>query len=215
MPVRDVTALRHPRQFFGSWEVGLLALMALLYIAGALINPAFFGTPDALHALLRDSSRYGVMAVGMTFVIVNKDIDLSVGSTFGLVGVAFSILFSPTHYNLDLAPALGFTVLLGLAIGLVNGALVTLLRVPAFIATLTMLLIGRGLVLGLTGGKNIAYPAKAQDYAAFFHISETNALGFNNQIVIFVAVAVIGGIRLAKTRLGCETLLTGSHYLGY
>jgi len=212
MPVRAVTVgSRHPQQFFGSWELGLLVLMALLYIGGALINPAFFGTPDALHALLRDSARYGVMAVGMTFVIVNKDIDLSVGSTFGLVGVAFSILFSPTHYDLGLAPALGFCLLLGAAIGLINGVLVTILKVPAFIATLTMLLIGRGLVLGLTGGKNIAYPAKAQDYAGFFQISETNALGFNNQIIIFIVVAVIGAIVLAKTRWGYETFATGGN----
>ena len=50
MPVRAVTVgSRHPQQFFGSWELGLLVLMALLYIGGALINPAFFGTPDALH----------------------------------------------------------------------------------------------------------------------------------------------------------------------
>jgi ribose transport system permease protein len=202
---------RHPQQFFGSWELGLLALMALLYIGGALINPAFFGTPDALHALLRDSARYGVMAVGMTFVIVNKDIDLSVGSTFGLVGVAFSILFSPTHFNLGLVPALSFCILLGAAIGLVNGVLVTILRVPAFIATLTMLLIGRGLVLGLTGGKNIAYPAKAQLYADFFAISETGDLGFNNQIVIFIMVAVLGAIILAKTRWGYETFATGGN----
>lgn len=202
---------RHPQQFFGSWEVGLLALMALLYIGGALINPAFFGTSDALHALLRDSARYGVMAVGMTFVIVNKDIDLSVGSTFGLVGVAFSILFSPTHYDLGLAAALGSCILLGAAIGLINGALVTILRVPAFIATLTMLLIGRGLVLGLTGGKNIAYPAKARDYAGFFQISETNGLGFNNQIVIFIVVAVLGAVVLAKTRWGYETFATGGN----
>ncbi|WP_368911453.1 ABC transporter permease [Taklimakanibacter deserti] len=203
--------IRHPRQFFGSWEVGLLALMALLYIGGALINPAFFGTPDALHALLRDSARYGVMAVGMTFVIVNKDLDLSVGSIYGLVGVAFSILFSPTHFNLGLVPALSFCILLGAAIGLINGVLVTVLRVPAFIATLTMLLIGRGLVLGLTGGKNIAYPAKAQIYKSFFQISETNDLGFNNQIVIFIVVAVIGAVVLAKTRWGYETFATGGN----
>ena len=202
---------RHPRQFFGSWELGLLALMALLYIGGALINPAFFGTPDALHALLRDSARYGVMAVGMTFVIVNKDLDLSVGSIYGLVGVAFSILFSPTHYDLGLIPALVFCILLGAAIGLINGVLVTICRVPAFIATLTMLLIGRGLVLGLTGGKNIAYPAKAQLYESFFQISETNDLGFNNQIVIFIGVAVIGAIVLAKTRWGYETFATGGN----
>ena len=59
---------RPPSQFVGGWEAGLLGLMALLYISGALINPAFFGTTDALHALLRDSARYGVMAAGMTFV---------------------------------------------------------------------------------------------------------------------------------------------------
>ena len=142
------------------------------------------------------------MAVGMTFVIVNKDIDLSVGSTYGLVGVAFSILFSPTHYDLGLAAALLFCVFLGVVIGLINGVLVTILRVPAFIATLTMLLIGRGLVLGLTGGKNIAYPAKAADYAWFFQISETNAFGFNNQIVIFLVVAVARRGRSCQDALG-------------
>lgn len=204
---------RPPAQFFGGWELGLLALMALLYLGGALINPAFFGTPDALHALLRDSARYGVMAVGMTFVIVNKDIDLSVGSTFGLVGVAFSILFSPTHFDLGLGTALGFSILLGLAIGLINGVLVTLLRVPAFIATLTMLLIGRGLVLGLTGGKNIAYPEKAREFAGFFHVSETNGFGFNNQIIIFALVAALGATVLAKTRWGYETFATGGNEL--
>ena len=70
--------------------------MALLYLGGAFINPAFFGSTDALHALLRDTARYGVMAVGMTFVIVNKDLDLSVGSTYGLVGVVFAMLFAPS-----------------------------------------------------------------------------------------------------------------------
>ena len=61
--------------------------MVLLYAVGAYINPAFFGTHRrAVLAVLRDAARYGVMAVGMTFVIVNKELDLSVGSTFGLVG---------------------------------------------------------------------------------------------------------------------------------
>jgi len=100
----------------------------------------------AFHAVLRDTARYAVMAVGMTFVIIDKDIDLSVGSIYGLVGVAFSIVFSPTHYDYGLVAALLFCGLLGVVLGLVNGLLVTVLRVPAFIATLTMLLIGRGLV---------------------------------------------------------------------
>ena len=79
--------------------------MALLYLGGAFVNPAFFGSTEALHALLRDTSRYGVMAVGMTFVIVNKDLDLSVGSTYGLVGVVFARLFAPSFLDLGVVPA--------------------------------------------------------------------------------------------------------------
>src|SRR6188474_1775799 len=90
---------RRPAQFVGSWEVGLLALMALLYIVGAFINPNFFGSLEAFQALLRDTSRYAVMAVGMTFVIANKDLDLSVGSAYGLIGVAFPYVFDTNHYD--------------------------------------------------------------------------------------------------------------------
>ena len=81
---------RRPSQFVGGWEVGLLVLMALLYLGGAFVNPNFFGSTDAFQALLRDTRATRVMAVGMTFVIVNKDLDLSVGSTYGLVAVVFA-----------------------------------------------------------------------------------------------------------------------------
>ena len=71
--------------------------------------------------------------------------------------MVFSLAFSATFYDLGPGTAVAICLALGLGIGLVNGVLVTLLRVPAFIATLTMLLIGRGIVLGLTGGKSILY----------------------------------------------------------
>lgn len=199
-----------PNQLVGGWEAGLLAFMALLYLAGVVINPAFFGTTDAVSAVLRDTARFGVMAVGMTFVIVNRDLDLSVGSTLGLVAVAFSILFAPTHFDLGAGPAALICLGLGLAIGLVNGVLVALLRVPPFIATLTMLFIGRGLVLGLTGGKTIAYDTKAAG-DLFFALGESNGFGFNNQILIFLAFAAVGAVVLAKTRSGYETYATGGN----
>ena len=138
--------------------------MALLYSAGLYLNPAFFGSTDALFSVLRDASRYGVMAIGMTFVIVNKELDLSVGSTFGLTATIFGMLFAPTYFDMDIWTAVIWCLVLGLAIGLINGFLVTVLEVPAFIATLTMLFIGRGVILGLTGGKNIAFEIKAEDY---------------------------------------------------
>ena len=156
-------------------------------------------------------SRYAVMAVGMTFVIANKDLDLSVGSTYGLVGVAFAYVFDPNHYDLGVVPAILVCLVLGTFIGLINGVLVTFLRVPAFIATLTMLLIGRGFVLGLTGGQLIGFRVKAGDFRWFFQLAETNAWGFNNQIPIALAVVAVGAVVLAKTRWGYETFATGGN----
>ena len=212
MPSRSgVLSRRPPSELVGGWEAGLLVLMALLYLGGTYINPAFFGSVDAFHALLRDTARYAVMAVGMTFVIVNKDLDLSVGSTFGLITVAFSLAFATPFADLGPGPAILICLILGTVIGLINGVLVTVLRVPAFIATLTMLLIGRGIVLGLTGGKSILYSAQAQEFPLFFDLGETNFLGFNNQIPIALVVIALGAYVLGKTRWGYETFATGGN----
>ncbi|GLQ58055.1 ABC transporter permease [Devosia nitrariae] len=204
---------RMPLDLIGGWEVGLVSLMVVLYIGGAVLNPAFFGTTDALQALLRDSARFGVMAVGMTFVIANKDLDLSIGSTLGVIGVVFSYIFDPAHYNMAVVPAILACLALGTVIGLINGVLVTFLRVPAFIATLTILFIGRGVILGLTGGRSILFALKAREpeYRWFFQIGEYNALGFNNQIIIALLVVTVGALVLAKTRWGYETLATGGN----
>src|SRR5882724_3854487 len=191
-------AMKQLSRAFGTWEFGLLVFMAVLYLVGTWINPNFFGNATALASVLRDAARFGVMAVGMSFVIINRDLDLSIGSTLGLVSVVFAITIGPTFY--DLSPWIGVVtaVITGLAVGLVNGVLVTYLRVPAFIATLTMLFIGRGLVLGLTGGQNIGFAAK--DSSVFFIVGATNSLGFNNQVIVFALVAILGGFVLARTR---------------
>ncbi|TIO88639.1 MAG: hypothetical protein E5X98_06785, partial [Mesorhizobium sp.] len=62
----EALARRLPPQLVGGWEMGLLALLALIYLGGAAVNPTFFGSPEAFHALLRDTSRVAIIAVGMT-----------------------------------------------------------------------------------------------------------------------------------------------------
>jgi ribose transport system permease protein len=207
--VRDLG--REAPLLFGGWEVGLLVIMACLYAAGLYLNPAFFGSTDALFSVLRDASRYGVLAIGMTFVIVNKELDLSVGSTFGLTATIFGMIFAPTYFDMGIWTAVAWCLVMGLTIGLINGFMVTVLEVPAFIATLTMLFIGRGVILGLTGGKNIAFEIKAGDYPAFFHLGEINALGFNNQIILFIVIAGIAATALAYTTIGWTTYSVGGN----
>lgn len=203
--------LRLPAQLIGGWEFGILFFMALLYAAGVFINPDFFGTTDAVSAVLRDTARFGVMAVGMSFVIVGKELDLSVGSILGFTATIFAILYDPNRFDLSAGWSMVGGVIGGLVLGLINGLLVTRLRVPAFIATLTMLFIGRGLVLGLTGGKTIAFDRKAAADGWFFGIGETNALGFNSQIIVFLVVAALGMLLLAKTRRGYQTYAVGGN----
>jgi len=153
------------------------------------------------------------MAVGMTFVIVNKDLDLSVGSIYGLTAAVFSMSFSPSYFNSDLLTSVAWALAIGLLVGLINGTLVTILRVPAFIATLTVLFMGRGFVTGVSGGKTISYLAKAKDYPEFFIIGENNAWGFNNQVFIFILFAIVGAFLLAKTKAGYQTFATGGNEL--
>jgi ribose transport system permease protein len=202
---------RVPSQLVGGWEAGLLVLILLLFLGGAAVNPAFFGSTGALHAVLRDATGVGIIAVGMTFVIVNKDLDLSVGSTYGLIAVIFARLFAPAFLDLGIVASVLTCLALGAGIGLMNGVLVTILRVPAFIATLTMLFIGRGFVLALTHGQSIYYPQKAAEHPLFFALGEPNRLGFSNQILVLALTAVLGALVLAKTRWGYETFATGGN----
>ncbi len=204
---------RLPMQLVGGWEVGLLAFMAVLFLFAAWINPNFFGTSAALGSVLRDASRFGVMAVGMSFVIVNKDLDLSVGSIYGVTATVFSVSYSTSYYDSGLMTAVIWSLGVGLLFGVINGTLVTYLRVPAFIATLTTLFIGRGFVTGLSGGKTISFLQKADADPGFFMLGTTNAIGFNNQILIFLVVAIVGALVLSKTRWGYETFASGGNTL--
>src|SRR5437763_8668912 len=204
---------RLPIELIGGWEVGLIIFLIALYLIGVYINPRFFGGAQALSSVMRDAARFGVLAVGMTFVIVNKDLDLSVGSLYGLTCVVFSVAFSPAYFDSNLITAIGWSIAIGLLVGVINGTLVTVLRVPAFIATLTILFIGRGFVTGLSGGKTISYIDKAKHFPEFFTIGENNSWGFNNQVFVFAIFAVVGAIVLSKTRMGLQTFATGGNEL--
>jgi D-xylose transport system permease protein len=130
-------------------------ILALVLIWGlfSFATEGGFMTARNLSNLARQSCITGILAIGMVLVIVSANIDLSVGSMVGLTGGIAAIL--NVWWEMGIIPALGITLVTGLAIGLLQGWLVSYLRIPAFIVTLAGLLVFRGIIKGGTGGETV------------------------------------------------------------
>lgn len=125
---------------------GNVALVGLIFVLliGELVNPIFL-SPDNLSNYLRSASIMGFIAIGMTFVILCGSIDLSVGSVFSLSGYMFIVL---ARHSILLAIAA--PVVMGLAVGLLNGILINKMSIPPFVGTLSTMILFRGVVQQLS-----------------------------------------------------------------
>lgn len=132
-------------------KYNLLILLFIFMAIGSFLSPKFLSLQNVLN-LLQQSSVVGIVSLGMTFVIIVSGIDLSVGSVLALSSMIVAMLVTNgtgTFLSIFLA------IIAGGFIGLVNGICSTKLKIPAFIATLAMMVAGRGLALLLTDGKPI------------------------------------------------------------
>ena len=127
---------------------GLLTLCMILWAA----TPHFLTLSNLLN-VAEQSSIIGIIAVGMTFVIITGGIDLSVGSIVALSGVAMA---TSLHAGAELPLAMLVGLGTGSACGVVNGLLITVGRLPPFIATLGMMSVARGVALMITDGRPIS-----------------------------------------------------------
>lgn len=179
--------------------IAFIVLCAVLAVA----TPNFL-TVDNLTIVLRQSVWVAIMAIGMTFVIGMGGIDLSVGAILGITGVAVAALIqSGTNIYLAILIAL----VLGLVIGILNGVLITLFRLPAFIATLGTMSLLRGLILVFTGG----IPIYGLRYPEFQFFGQGFLGPVPIPVLIMVVLALIFGFVLYRTRLGRYTLSIGSN----
>lgn len=134
---------------------GALIALVLLGAVMAVLSPVFL-TPQNLLNVGVQAAVVAILAFGQTFVIVSAGIDLSVGSVAALAGIVTGYTASTAGLNPILAILLGLAT--GVLAGLISGALVAYGRLPAFIATLAMLSVARGLALVLSGGVPLAQP---------------------------------------------------------
>jgi ribose transport system permease protein len=130
----------------------IVAALALECLFLALATDSFFSAAN-LSNVLRQNAFTAILAAGMTFVILTAGIDLSVGSVVALAGVLCADLLVR---GLPLSLAVGAGLVVGIATGAINGAAVTVLRVPAFIATLATMLVVRGVAFMYTDARTIS-----------------------------------------------------------
>ncbi|WP_295993052.1 sugar ABC transporter permease [Rugamonas sp.] len=145
----------HIKQLFTQYKMlALLIAIALIWTFFSWKTEGGFVTPRNLSNLVRQMAITGVVACGMSLVIIAGEIDLSVGSLLGLLGGIAAVLDVSHH----LALPLNLLIVLGcgLAAGLFNGYLTAYLKIPSFIVGLGGMLAYRGIVLGITGGMTVA-----------------------------------------------------------
>ncbi|HEX9919288.1 MAG TPA: ABC transporter permease, partial [Pyrinomonadaceae bacterium] len=120
----------------------------------AIIKPEFFSVPNLVNIALSIAIT-GILAVGMTMVILTGGIDLSVGSVAALAGVVAAMIAVGGGTGAVILGSLA-ALAVGVAVGIFNGFVVAQFRVPPFVTTLAMLTICRGLVFTITGGRSIS-----------------------------------------------------------
>jgi len=179
---------------------GALAVLVLVLAISAFTFDQFF-TFRNLENVVAQSSFLGLIAVGMTFVIISKGIDLSVGSLLALGGVlaAFSVQVAG-------ALALIVPVLACGAIGLLNGLLIAKAKMAPFIVTLAALLGVRGLVLAIAGERTIAI----SDAPVFTWFGRGEVLGIDVPIFIMILAFAVGALVLSRTSYGQAIFAIGS-----
>ena len=135
-------------------EAAAVIFMVLLWLLGFWLRPDFWGGLDNSFNLLLAFTEIGLMAVGMSYVMANGDVDLSVGAVLALSGSTAAFLMKFMGWDPLPAGLGGFAA--GLLAGCVNGLLATRLLLPAFVATLGMFYVARGIAAWLVAGRQLS-----------------------------------------------------------
>ena len=183
---------------------GILIAFAVFMVAFTLANPKFISV-DNLFSVVRSSAILGVMALGVTFVVISGNLDLSVGSM-----MSFStIVVLDLHDQIGPALAIPAMFAMTLSLGAFIGFLVGYLRLNSLIVTLGMLSAIHGLTLTYSGGQNMDIADKEGTWFSVF--GQGSALGIPVPILIFVALAALLGVVLAKTPFGRKVYAVGGN----
>ena len=201
----NLTQLKPANTFFKGLtrrlEFRMIVLALILAIALSLLSP-YFLTKNNLFNVLDQSVVIGIVAVGMTFVILTGGIDLSVGSVAGLTGIILGL----TVQSFSLPVAIAVALLSGAGIGLISGVLIAYFGLAAFVVTLGMMAIGRSLAYILSGQTAISNIPSSMSSIVY-----TNILGIPANVVFLGLLYVVAWCYLTYTKGGRTIYAVGSN----
>ena len=208
----------------------IVIALAVFWITLLITNPAF--SNFSIYAtIIKEGSIFAVAAIGMTFAIISGAFDLSIASQIALSSVVFTQIvtkIAPSNPGLGIILSCIVVICMGITMGLINGTLVALLRIPAFITTLAMQMVYRGLAQ-LVHDAPVAFATLGSEYQTFttgaqairwepggFELFFGRGFGFTRilQLPLFfyimIILAIIGTIILRKSALGRNVLAIGN-----
>lgn len=193
----------HFFEWFGRY--GALLVLAVLIIVTSILAPSTFPTVDNAINILNQSALSAIIAMGLTFVLVTGEFDLSIGNTASLAGVSACALM--VSADLSIPMALVAVLLVGGVVGLVNGFVVTYMNVSALVATL-----GVGtIVIGVNYMISDGAPISLGDPDAFLEITFGRFLGIPYPVFIMLAIAALLWWLLNRTVLGQSMQAVGGN----
>lgn len=188
-------------------RVTALASLIVIFVFFAIMRPVFASWANVSGGILMSTTVIGLLAIGVTFVIITGGIDLSVGTMMALVGIIVGKTVMALELNVWMGILLGLIV--GGLLGAVNGLLITVLKLPPFIATLATMKGAQGLALIISDLKPILFTT---DVDGWDMIAQGNIIpNLPNAVFILLVAAIIASIILNKTVLGRYTFAIGSN----
>jgi ribose/xylose/arabinose/galactoside ABC-type transport system permease subunit len=187
-------------EFWKSYSIVIVVLVIGLVLG--LLTPRFL-TKDNLLNVMTNASLVAIVGLGMTLAIASGNFDLSVGATASFAGCISFSLVPIIGVPWSIIAGIG----VGAVVGLVNGLIITELRVPAFIATLGMMTIVRGFTLIFTDGRDL-YLFGQTEYKI---LSGQFILGISTPILLAITIAILFGFLKKYTRFGRHILAMGSN----
>jgi ribose transport system permease protein len=183
---------------------GIFVAFALFLIAFGLVNDRFLSF-DNIGTVVRQSAIIGIIALGVTVVVISGNLDLSVGSMLSFT----TVMVVDLHDKIGPGPAILVMLLAALALGAVNGFFIGYLGLNSLIVTLGMLSAVQGLTLIYSGGQNVDVADQQGTWFAVF--GRGSIMGIDTQIVMFLLLAVVLHVVMSNTPYGRRVFAVGGN----